>query len=91
MKISEFIETVGISFDALKANKMRSLLASLGVVIGISFVILMGWALTGLDNVMQETFSIMGTDVMYVDKWDWAGGHGWKKSMNRKNINYKQC
>ena len=35
----EFSETVGTAFEALRLNKMRTLLASLGIVIGIAAVI----------------------------------------------------
>lgn len=91
MKFAELFEVINIALDALRSNKTRSFLASLGVVIGISFVILMGWALSGLDNAMEETFKIMGTDVMYVDKFDWAGGKNWKELQNRKNITVDQA
>jgi putative ABC transport system permease protein len=90
MKISELIETIKISFDAMKSNKMRSALASLGVVIGISIVILMGWVLGGLDTAMMDTFKILGTDMLYVDKWDWSGGKSWKKIKQRKPITLQQ-
>ncbi len=90
MKISEIFEAVRISYEAMFANKLRSFLASLGVVIGISFVILMGWVLSGLDKAMQDTFNIIGTDMLYVDRWDWAGGKSWKELRQRKDITLKQ-
>jgi putative ABC transport system permease protein len=90
MKISEIIEAIRISYESMWANKMRSFLASLGVVIGISFVILMGWVLSGLDKAMQDTFNIIGTDMLYVDRWDWAGGKSWKELRQRKNITLQQ-
>ncbi|MFH1051940.1 MAG: ABC transporter permease [bacterium] len=90
MRFAEIIETIRISFDAMKANKMRSFLASLGVVVGISIVILMGWVLGGLDSAMMNTFNILGTDMLYVDKWDWAGGKSWKEVRQRKPITLQQ-
>jgi putative ABC transport system permease protein len=90
MRISEIIESVRISYSAMWANKMRSFLASLGVVIGISFVILMGWVLSGLDKAMQDTFNIIGVDMLYVDRWDWAGGKSWKELRQRKDISLRQ-
>ncbi len=90
MRISEISEAFKISLDAMIANKMRSFLASLGVLIGISFVIIMGWVLDGLDNAMQDTFNIMGADVLYVDKFDWAGGKSWDEVRQRKNITIDQ-
>jgi len=90
MKLSEIRENVVIAFDAMKANKVRAALASLGVVIGISTVIMMGWILSGLQSAMEDTFKIMGVDVMYIDKWDWAGGKNWKELRYRKNITIEQ-
>ncbi len=90
MKLIEFKETLIIALDSLKANKMRSFLASLGVVIGISFVIIMGWLLSGLDSAVDETFKTIGVDMMYIDKFDWAGGKNWKDIRQRKDITLDQ-
>lgn len=91
MSLFEISENIKIAFDSMKANKLRSLLASLGVVIGISFVILMGWVLKGLDQALDDTFNIIGTDMLYVDKWDWAGGRNWKLIQQRKHISLRQA
>lgn len=91
MKLNEITETVNIALDSIKSNKMRSLLASLGVVIGISFVILMGWVLNGLDSVLEDTINTIGQDMIYVDKWDWAGGGRWQDLQQRKDITYEQA
>ncbi len=92
MKFSELKETIGIAYSAIKANKLQSALASLGVVIGISVVIMMGWVLSGLDKAMMDTFNILGTDMLYVDKWTWAGSnHNWKEMRQRKPITLQQA
>ncbi len=91
MIFNEIKESIVIAFDAMRGNKLRSFLASLGVVIGISFVILMGWIISGLDRAVEDTFNIIGTDMLYVDKWDWAGGRNWKEVQARKNISYSQA
>ncbi len=87
----EIKESIILSFEALRSNKLRAFLASLGVVIGISIVIMMGWLLGGLDKAMQDTFSVIGTDMLYVDKWDWTGGRNWRDLRNRKDITVKQA
>ncbi len=88
---AEISESFRIAFDSLKANKLRSFLATLGVVIGISFVVLMGWAISGLDKALLETINSIGEDMLYVDKWDWAGGKSWKEVRNRKEITLQQA
>lgn len=87
----EIKESIILSIEALRSNKLRAFLASLGVVIGISIVIMMGWLLGGLDKAMQDTFSIIGTDMLFVDKWDWTGSDNWKNVRNRKDITEKQA
>ncbi|MDQ1265878.1 MAG: hypothetical protein QG635_1030 [Bacteroidota bacterium] len=91
MRFAEFIEIVRIAFDSLKANKLRSFLASLGVVIGISVVLIMGWALAGFDKAMLDMFNSMGVDMMYIDKWDWSGGKRWDEIRARKDITIQQA
>jgi len=86
MKFYEIREAFGQAMDSILSNRTRSFLASLGVIIGITFVILMGWVLSGLDKAMEDSFKVMGIDVMYVDKHDWAGGKSWKDVRNRPDI-----
>ncbi len=86
--LGEIIKQV---FDSLMANKLRSILSALGIVIGISFVIIMGYLINGLDLAMEKTFNILGTDMLYVDKWDWAGGKSWRDLRQRKDITLEQA
>ncbi len=86
----ELIEGFRIAQQAIASNKMRSFLTTLGVVIGVTFVILTGWALNGLDSALEKTITLIGTDVLYVDKFDWSGGNRWADMRNRKNINTEQ-
>lgn len=87
----EIIENIKMAFDSTIASPLRSFLASLGVMVGISIVILMGWLLDGLDNSFQKTFEIIGADMIYIDKWDWTGGKSWRFYRNRKNITLEQA
>jgi putative ABC transport system permease protein len=78
-----------MALAALTANKLRASLTTLGVVIGVTFVLLMGWALSGLDNALEETLAIMGDDILYVDKFEWGSGK-WMEQRNRKDISFTQ-
>ncbi len=86
----ELLEGFHIAQQAIASNAMRSFLTTLGVVIGVTFVILTGWALNGLDSALEQTITLIGTDVLYVDKFDWSGGNRWADMRNRKNINTAQ-
>ncbi len=87
--VNTLIESIKMAFAAIGSNKLRSALTTLGVVIGITTVLLMGWGLAGLDNALEQTLAIFGDDILYVDKFDWTGGD-WLEQRNRKDITYMQ-
>jgi len=80
-----------IAFNALRSNLLRATLTTLGIVIGITTVTIMGWLTTGLNNAFINSLSILWTDVIYVDKFDWSGGHKYWTYRNRRNIDLVQC
>lgn len=86
--MTQLIESFKMAIAALTANKLRAVLTTLGVVIGITTVLLMGWALSGLDNAVDQTLSIFGDDVLYVDKYDWTGQSDWAEMRNRREITF---
>jgi len=88
--VIQIFESIKMALAALVANKMRAALTTLGVVIGITFVLLMGWILSGLDNALEQTLAIFGDDILYVDKMDWTGQGNWNQFRNRKNITFDQ-
>jgi putative ABC transport system permease protein len=89
---TELKEGLGISWSAIRANKMRSILTTLGIVIGIVTVTLMGAAITGLDRAFLRNISTIGADVFYVERFDWfAGSHeAWMKMQKRRRITLVQ-
>ena len=52
--LSELREGLLIAWDSLRANKLRSALTTLGIVIGIVTVTLMGTALAGSEEHTSE-------------------------------------
>ncbi len=86
MVLVEIFEAVRIALEQIFASKMRSFLSALGVVIGISVVVIMGWLIMALDSVVENTFNMMGTDMLWVSRWDWSGQVKWEDIRNRKQI-----
>jgi hypothetical protein len=66
--LTELREGLAISWSAIRANKLRSVLTTLGIVIGIVTVTLMGTAIRGLNNSFLNSISSIGADVLYVDR-----------------------
>jgi putative ABC transport system permease protein len=87
----EFREGLLIAFNAIKANKMRSVLTALGIIIGIVSVTLMGTAIEGLNRAFNKSIASIGADVLYVQKWPWGGGQDWWKIRNRQDIRMPQA
>lgn len=61
-------ETTQQAYDSLKANKLRSFLTLLALVIGVFSVIVSTTAVAVLDNFFKNTMSIMGSDVILVSR-----------------------
>ena len=69
--LSEITEGARISAEAIRANLMRSVLTTLGIVIGIVTVTLMATAMEALNGAFRDAISFIGTDVLYVDQREW--------------------
>lgn len=87
--MNALIESMRMAIAALVSNKLRAMLTALGIVIGITTVLLMGWFISGLNSVVDETLSIFGDDVLYVDRFDWTATD-WLEQRNRRPISYAQ-
>jgi putative ABC transport system permease protein len=69
MNIFEIKEAVSMALQALKANKMRSFLTILGVLIGVASVIGMVSIIQGLNKSMAEQIESLGSNVLYIMKF----------------------
>jgi putative ABC transport system permease protein len=85
----ELIESVRIAAAQIRANKMRSALTALGVIIGIVAVTLMGTAIRGIDAGVDRSMAGFGDDILYVSKWPWTGVEDWWNYRNRKPIKHE--
>lgn len=83
---NEFVESFRIALAQIRANKMRSVLTALGVIIGIVAVTLMGTAIRGIDTGFENSLAMLGDDVIYVQKWPWGGVEDWWNYANRPNV-----
>ncbi len=81
--IYELTESFRIAFAQIRANKMRSVLTALGVIIGIVAVTLMGTAINGIDIGFERSLAMLGDDVLYVQKWPWGEVEDWWNYVNR--------
>ncbi len=90
--LTEFREGLRISLEALLANKMRSVLTTIGIVIGIVTVTLMGTAIDGLNRAFLRSISMIGADTLYVERGSWFHqSHAeWLRERKRRPITLAQ-
>jgi len=85
--VFELSESFRIAWSQIRANKMRSILTALGVIIGIIAVSLMGTAILGIDAGVENSLAGMGDDVLYVTKWPWRdASKDWWLFRNRQPV-----
>lgn len=84
--LSEVREGLRISWSAILANKLRSGLTTLGIVIGILTVSVMATAIQGLNQSFLQSVSALGSDVFYLEKFPWERVEEWWKIRNRRDF-----
>jgi putative ABC transport system permease protein len=85
--VTELREGLSISWSAIRANKLRSILTTLGIVIGVVTVTLMGTAIEGLNRAFVNSISFIGGDVLYVDRAGWMQSYAeWQAARKRPGL-----
>jgi putative ABC transport system permease protein len=84
--ITEVKEGLLISFRAIRANKMRSVLTTLGIFIGIISVTMMATLIEGVSRSFEKSASAFGSKVLYVQKFPWVSDDDWWSFRNRRDL-----
>jgi putative ABC transport system permease protein len=84
-------ESFQIALGALRANRARGALTTLGIIIGIVAVVLTMTAANGLQNRFRQSFSAVGTDVIYVSRMPWIIMNDFFLYRNRPAIELRQA
>src|SRR4030095_15965478 len=83
----EFREAFGIAGAALRANKLRAGLTTLGIIIGIVTVTLMATAIDGLNRAFKKSIAVIGADVLFIQRFSWfSNEEEWRMSRNRREL-----
>lgn len=80
-------ESFRFAFDALRQNKLRTMLSLLGITIGIFTIITVFSAVDTLRDKLQASVDKLGSNTLFVHKWPWTFGPNvaWWKYVNRPN------
>ena len=83
---NETYESLLMALDQIRGNKTRSFLTALGVIIGIVSITMMGTAINGIDAGFEKSLSMLGYDVIYVQKGSWGSMGQWWRFRNRPDL-----
>ncbi len=77
--------TLKLALQELGKNKLRTFLSLFGVTIGIFCIIGVLSTVSSLERNIQDGVKSLGTNTIYIDKWDYQGGaeYPWWKYVNR--------
>ena len=89
MRISDSKETVIIALDTLRANKLRSGLTVLGIVIGVVTVILMSSVINGLNQKVGGFIAQFGSNTLIVFRFPVFGSRPTLEELSRKQLSYQ--
>ena len=77
-----------MALDTLRKNKLRSGLTILGITIGVATVILISSAINGLNSNISQFVSALGTNNLWVFRFDPFGRRVSTEELNRKQLTY---
>ena len=89
MRLSHAKEAVKLALDTLRKNKLRSGLTILGITIGISTVILISSAINGLNTNINTFVSSLGTNDLWIFRFEVFGRRPTTEELNRKQLTYE--
>ena len=84
--VYELTESWKIAAAQMRANRTRSMLTALGVIIGIVAVTLMGTAINGIQTGFDKSMAVLGDDILYVGQWPWKNVDDWWNYRDRRKI-----
>src|SRR6202167_5695760 len=71
-RFSEFKEAITLALDVLWRNPLRSFLTVLGIVIGVTTIIVIGAVINGLNSNVLGNIQSLGSSTVIVSKFSWA-------------------
>ena len=86
MLATELTEGFRIAAGTLWSRKLRALLTTLGIVIGIVSVTSMFTVINGIEGAFNRSMSIIGDDALFVQKTGWFDFGEWWETRNRPEI-----
>ena len=91
MQIADTKETITMALNTLRANKLRSGLTILGIVIGVMTVIVISSVINGLNSSVSGLVESLGTNVIWVFRFPVIGVRPTTEMLTRKQMTYEDA
>ena len=85
--------SLSLTWQEFRSHKVRTLLSLSGVAFGIFCIIGVLAAVDSLEYAVQKDIKALGTNTVYIDKWEYAGGgndYPWWKYVKRPTPKYEE-
>ena len=73
-----FNESIKMAWNALVANKLRTILSLLGITIGIMAIITVFTLVDSMEKNIKDNVQSLGDNTVYIQKWPWATGNNYQ-------------
>jgi putative ABC transport system permease protein len=82
-----FLELLRLSLETFRTHRMRSILTTLGIVIGVMTVIAIVSLIQGMNYEVEKQISSLGSNTVYIQKISWGMGRiDWDEVNRRPNL-----
>ncbi|MEJ7738539.1 MAG: ABC transporter permease [Chitinophagaceae bacterium] len=91
-----YLDIIGASLkmalEEFRSNKLRTFLSLFGITIGIFCIISVLATVNSLEKNVQNDINALGTNSIYIDKWEYSGGpeYPWWKMVKRPSMRYEE-
>ncbi len=89
LAVSQIQESLKLALDTLRANKLRSGLTILGILIGVATVILISSAINGLNSNIDRFVNTLGSNDLWLYHYEPFGHRATTEELNRKKLAYE--
>ena len=81
-----------MALQEFRSNKLRTFLSLFGVTIGIFCIISVLAAVESLEQAIQKDIKSLGSNTVYIDKWEYSGGNDypWWKYVKRPEPKHEE-
>ncbi len=87
---AQMMEYLRFSYDALRTNKIRSMLTTLGILLGVTAIIVIFTAIQSINDYVEEEFSNIGAGTLYLSKFPWVITGNYWELRNRPEVTVKE-